>query len=86
MKRCIESGLWVPNSRTDDVDEKGEDGIYEEVKQEQEETKKEWPTLILWFDVYFPPLYCSSSMCMTSLPIKEQWNNFSNIFSSDLKD
>ncbi|CAK6971174.1 hsp90 co-chaperone Cdc37 [Scomber scombrus] len=41
MKRCIESGLWVPNSRTDDVDEKGEDGIYEEVKQEQEETKKE---------------------------------------------
>ncbi|XP_053194754.1 hsp90 co-chaperone Cdc37 [Scomber japonicus] len=41
MKRCIESGLWVPNSRTDDVDEKGEDGIYEEVKQELEQTKIE---------------------------------------------
>ena len=41
MKRCIESGLWVPNSRTDDVDEKGEDGIYEEVKRELEETKIE---------------------------------------------
>lgn len=41
MKRCIESGLWVPNSKTDDGDEKGEDATYEEVKQEQEETKKE---------------------------------------------
>lgn len=41
MKRCIDSGLWVPNSKTDDVDEKGEDGTYEEVKQQQEETKKE---------------------------------------------
>jgi len=41
MKRCIDSGLWVPNSKTDDGDEKGEDATYEEVKQEQEETKKE---------------------------------------------
>uniref|UniRef100_A0A673C5W1 Hsp90 co-chaperone Cdc37 n=2 Tax=Sphaeramia orbicularis TaxID=375764 RepID=A0A673C5W1_9TELE len=41
MKRCIESGLWVPNSKTDDGDEKEEDPTYEEVKQEQEETKKE---------------------------------------------
>uniref|UniRef100_UPI0037E7DA61 hsp90 co-chaperone Cdc37 n=1 Tax=Semicossyphus pulcher TaxID=241346 RepID=UPI0037E7DA61 len=41
MKKCIESGLWVPNSRTDDGDEKEEDATYEEVKQEQEETKKE---------------------------------------------
>ncbi|XP_059204694.1 hsp90 co-chaperone Cdc37 [Centropristis striata] len=41
MKRCIESGLWVPNSKTDDGDEKAEDPTYEEVKQEQEETKKE---------------------------------------------
>jgi len=48
MKRCIDSGLWVPNSKTDDGDEKGEDATYEEVKQEQEETKKEWPTLTLW--------------------------------------
>ncbi|XP_076000181.1 hsp90 co-chaperone Cdc37-like [Genypterus blacodes] len=41
MKRCIESGLWVPNSKTDDGDEKGDDGTYEEVKQEPEETQKE---------------------------------------------
>uniref|UniRef100_A0A3Q3X1R4 Hsp90 co-chaperone Cdc37 n=1 Tax=Mola mola TaxID=94237 RepID=A0A3Q3X1R4_MOLML len=41
MKRCIDSGLWVPNSKTDDGDEKEEDTTYEEVKQEQEETKKE---------------------------------------------
>ncbi|XP_035511172.1 hsp90 co-chaperone Cdc37 [Morone saxatilis] len=41
MKRCIDSGLWVPNSKTDDGDEKEEDGTYEEVKQDQEETKKE---------------------------------------------
>jgi len=41
MKRCIDSGLWVPNSKTDDGDEKEEDSTYEEVKQEQEETKKE---------------------------------------------
>ncbi|XP_067333988.1 hsp90 co-chaperone Cdc37 isoform X2 [Channa argus] len=41
MKRCIDSGLWVPNSKTDDGDEKEEDGTYEEVKQQQEETKKE---------------------------------------------
>lgn len=49
MKRCIDSGLWVPNSRADDGDEKEEDVTYEEVKQEQEETKTEWPTLIQWF-------------------------------------
>lgn len=41
MKRCIDSGLWVPNSKTDEGDEKEEDAIYEEVKQQQEETKKE---------------------------------------------
>ncbi|KAF7665999.1 hypothetical protein LDENG_00122220 [Lucifuga dentata] len=41
MKRCIESGLWVPNSKGDDGDEKDEDPTYEEVKQGQEETKKE---------------------------------------------
>lgn len=41
MKRCIDSGLWVPNSKTDDGDEKEEDATYEEVKQEPEETKKE---------------------------------------------
>ncbi|KAM6966507.1 hsp90 co-chaperone Cdc37 [Tautogolabrus adspersus] len=41
MKRCIDSGLWVPNSKVDDGDEKEDDATYEEVKQEQEETKKE---------------------------------------------
>lgn len=41
MKRCIDSGLWVPNSKTDDGDEKDEEGTYEEVKAEQEEAKKE---------------------------------------------
>ncbi|TKS92110.1 Hsp90 co-chaperone [Collichthys lucidus] len=41
MKKCIDSGLWVPNSKTDDGDEKEEDVTYEEVKQEQEEPKKE---------------------------------------------
>nr|XP_046270378.1 hsp90 co-chaperone Cdc37 [Scatophagus argus] len=41
MKRCIDSGLWVPNSKTDEGDEKEEDATYEEVKQELEETKKE---------------------------------------------
>lgn len=38
MKRCIDSGLWVPNAKGD---EKDEEPTYEEVKQEQEETKKE---------------------------------------------
>lgn len=43
MKRCIDSGLWVPNSnsKTDDGDEKEEEATYEEVKQPQEETKTE---------------------------------------------
>lgn len=41
MKRCIDSGLWVPNSKTDEGDEKEEEPTYEEVKQEQEESKKE---------------------------------------------
>uniref|UniRef100_A0A672IV59 Hsp90 co-chaperone Cdc37 n=1 Tax=Salarias fasciatus TaxID=181472 RepID=A0A672IV59_SALFA len=41
MKRCIDSGLWVPNSKTDDGEEKDEEATYEEVKPEQEETKKE---------------------------------------------
>lgn len=41
MKRCIDSGLWVPNSKVDDGDEKEEEATYEEVKQEKEETQKE---------------------------------------------
>ncbi|XP_020496503.1 hsp90 co-chaperone Cdc37 [Labrus bergylta] len=41
MKKCIDSGLWVPNSKTDGGDEKEDDATYEEVKQEQEETEKE---------------------------------------------
>ncbi|XP_023135381.1 hsp90 co-chaperone Cdc37 [Amphiprion ocellaris] len=40
MKKCIDSGLWVPNSKGDG-EEKEEEATYEEVKQEQEETKKE---------------------------------------------
>ncbi|XP_060882264.1 hsp90 co-chaperone Cdc37 [Labrus mixtus] len=41
MKKCIDSGLWVPNSKMDGGDEKEDDATYEEVKQEQEETEKE---------------------------------------------
>lgn len=37
MKKCIDSGLWVPNSKTDDGDDKEEEGTYEEVKQEVED-------------------------------------------------
>lgn len=51
MKRCIDSGLWVPNSKGDG-EEKEEEATYEEVKQEQEETKKEWPKLTPWFVVF----------------------------------
>ncbi|RVE69672.1 hypothetical protein OJAV_G00080350 [Oryzias javanicus] len=40
MKRCIDSGLWVPNSKSDDGEDKEEEGIYEEVKQEPQETKE----------------------------------------------
>ncbi|XP_053708035.1 hsp90 co-chaperone Cdc37 [Synchiropus splendidus] len=40
MKACIDSGLWVPNSKPDDGDEKEDDGTYEEVKQEPEEAEK----------------------------------------------
>ncbi|KAG7259227.1 hypothetical protein CRUP_028715 [Coryphaenoides rupestris] len=39
MKRCIESGLWVPNSRGDEDQE--EEGTYEELKPEEEKKKKE---------------------------------------------
>lgn len=41
MKRCVDSGLWVPNSKMDEGEEKEEEPTYEEVKQEQEESKKE---------------------------------------------
>lgn len=42
MKKCIDSGLWVPNSKVDDGDgEKEDDPTYEEVKQEQQEPKSE---------------------------------------------
>lgn len=41
MKRCIDSGLWVPNSKTDESDEKEDEGAYAEVKQEQGEANKE---------------------------------------------
>lgn len=33
MKRCIDSGLWVPNSKTEESEDKEEDGTYEEVRQ-----------------------------------------------------
>ncbi|XP_017284787.1 hsp90 co-chaperone Cdc37 [Kryptolebias marmoratus] len=42
MKRCIDSGLWVPNAKTDGEEkEEEEEATYEEVKQEPEETKTE---------------------------------------------
>lgn len=41
MKRCIDSGLWVPNSKTDESEEKEEDATYEEVNQDQEQSKNE---------------------------------------------
>uniref|UniRef100_A0A3Q0RLQ7 Hsp90 co-chaperone Cdc37 n=1 Tax=Amphilophus citrinellus TaxID=61819 RepID=A0A3Q0RLQ7_AMPCI len=42
MKRCIESGLWVPNAKEGEEkgDDKEEEPTYEEIKQEQEEAKK----------------------------------------------
>lgn len=43
MKRCIDSGLWVPNSKMDESDEKEDEGAYAEVKQEQGDANKEWP-------------------------------------------
>ncbi|XP_013879902.1 hsp90 co-chaperone Cdc37 [Austrofundulus limnaeus] len=41
MKRCIDSGLWVPNAKTDGDEKEEEEATYEEVKQELEETKTE---------------------------------------------
>lgn len=41
MKRCIESGLWVPNSKTDDGEEREEESLYEEVEEEQAESTRE---------------------------------------------
>lgn len=42
MKRCIDSGLWVPNAKEGEEkgDEKEEEPTYEEIKHEQEEAKK----------------------------------------------
>lgn len=75
MKRCIESGLWVPNSKTDDGDEKEEDPTYEEVKQELEETKKEWPTMILWCAVFANVLtHCIAAPLCVWL-VGQSWNN-----------
>lgn len=34
MKRCIDSGLWVPNSRTEEGEDKGDEPEYEELKKE----------------------------------------------------
>lgn len=40
MKRCIDSGLWVPNSRTDEEADKdpegGDEPQYEELKKEDQ--------------------------------------------------
>lgn len=38
MKRCIDSGLWVPNSRVDEDGDKeeGDEPQYEEVKKEDQ--------------------------------------------------
>ncbi|KAK6468841.1 hsp90 co-chaperone Cdc37-like [Huso huso] len=43
MQRCIDSGLWVPNSRTaEEEGDKAEEGdpVYEELKKETEEEEK----------------------------------------------
>ncbi|XP_064815966.1 hsp90 co-chaperone Cdc37-like [Oncorhynchus masou masou] len=39
MKRCIDSGLWVPNANTDNEEDKEEDE--EEDKEDEEEPEKE---------------------------------------------
>nr|XP_046197789.1 hsp90 co-chaperone Cdc37-like [Oncorhynchus gorbuscha] len=39
MKRCIDSGLWVPNANTDNEEDKEEDE--EEDKEDEEEAEKE---------------------------------------------
>lgn len=43
MKRCIDSGLWVPNTRAAEGAEKGEktDSAFEELKKESCEEDKE---------------------------------------------
>ncbi|XP_019731367.1 hsp90 co-chaperone Cdc37 [Hippocampus comes] len=41
MKRCIDSGLWVPNSKPDEGDKNDEDATYEDAKEETEEAKKD---------------------------------------------
>lgn len=42
MKRCIDSGLWVPNAKEGEEkgEEKEEEPTYEEIQQELEEAKK----------------------------------------------
>ncbi|XP_061555654.1 hsp90 co-chaperone Cdc37-like [Phycodurus eques] len=41
MKRCIDAGLWLPNSKPDDGDDKEEDAAYEDAQEEPEEAKKD---------------------------------------------
>ncbi|XP_049601535.1 hsp90 co-chaperone Cdc37 [Syngnathus scovelli] len=41
MKRCIDSGLWVPNSKLGDGDDKDEEAVYEDVKEEPEDAKQD---------------------------------------------
>lgn len=71
MKRCIDSGLWVPNAKGDDGEEKGDEKddepTYEEIQHEKEEAKKEWPhlncDLFLFFWQMLP--HCiSTSLCV----------------------
>ncbi|XP_052359357.1 hsp90 co-chaperone Cdc37-like [Oncorhynchus keta] len=40
MKRCIDSGLWVPNANTDNEEDKEEEDE-EEDKEDEEEAEKE---------------------------------------------
>lgn len=79
MKRCIDSGLWVPNAKGDDGEEKGDEKddepTYEEIQHEKEEAKKEWPhlncDLFLIFLANVTPLYFNFTMCMFSLPTND---------------
>nr|XP_029509463.1 hsp90 co-chaperone Cdc37-like [Oncorhynchus nerka] len=40
MKRCIDSGLWVPNANTDNEEDKEEEDEEEDKEDEEEEEKE----------------------------------------------
>uniref|UniRef100_A0A4W5RK21 Cdc37 C-terminal domain-containing protein n=1 Tax=Hucho hucho TaxID=62062 RepID=A0A4W5RK21_9TELE len=41
MKRCIDSGLWVPNANTDNEEDKEDEEEEKEDKEDEEEPEKE---------------------------------------------